>query len=296
MDRVPVLYDTDIGSDIDDAVALAYLLAEPRCELLGITTVTGQPRKRAMLADALCRAAGRTDMPIHVGLAQPFLGPQRQAEAPQASILSLWPHRKGFPPNTAVPFMRQVIRARPGEVTLVAVGPFTNVALLFALDPEIPSLLRELVLMGGVYTTGVAGCSRTEWNASGDPHSTARMFQTRLPRLRAFGLDVTLRCRLSVEECRRRFRSRGGPLNVVADMAEVWFKRVPHVTFHDPLAAVAVFQPEVCEYQRGLVEVELTSPRLAGMTHWTEDDNGPHHVALGVDTERFFDHYFSVFT
>ena len=55
-ERVPLLFDTDIGSDIDDAVALAYLLREPRCELLGITTVTGEPLKRAMLADAVCRA------------------------------------------------------------------------------------------------------------------------------------------------------------------------------------------------------------------------------------------------
>ncbi len=58
MDTLPVLLDTDIGSDIDDAVALAYLLRQPRCELLGITTVSGEPDKRAMLADAVCRAGG----------------------------------------------------------------------------------------------------------------------------------------------------------------------------------------------------------------------------------------------
>lgn len=70
---LPLLLDTDIGTDIDDAVALAYLLRQPRCELLGITTVTGEADKRAALADAVCRAAGRTDIPIHVGTQMPLL-------------------------------------------------------------------------------------------------------------------------------------------------------------------------------------------------------------------------------
>lgn len=63
-DTIPVLFDTDIGSDIDDAVALGYLLNQPRCELVGITTVSGEARERAALADAICRAAGRRDIPI----------------------------------------------------------------------------------------------------------------------------------------------------------------------------------------------------------------------------------------
>ena len=68
--RIPLLFDTDIGSDIDDAVCLAYLLRQPRCELLGVTTVSGQPRARAALADAVCQAAGRRDIPIHAGSEQ----------------------------------------------------------------------------------------------------------------------------------------------------------------------------------------------------------------------------------
>src|SRR5690349_14668811 len=129
-DRIPLLFDTDIGSDIDDAVALAYLLVEPRCELLGITTVTGEPVERARLADAVCRASGRNDVPIHSGAEIPFLVPQKQPKAPQKAVLECWPHQADFAPNTAVPFLQQVIRSRPGEVTLLAVGPFTNVGAL----------------------------------------------------------------------------------------------------------------------------------------------------------------------
>ena len=74
----------DIGSDIDDALCLAYLLRQPACELVGITTVTGQPVERAMLASAVCRAAGRDNIPIRAGAAKPLLVEQLQPVAPQA--------------------------------------------------------------------------------------------------------------------------------------------------------------------------------------------------------------------
>src|SRR5512139_338244 len=105
-----VILDTDIGSDIDDAVALAYLLAQPGCELLGITTVSGEPVKRAQMASALCRVAGQ-DIPIFPGRAEPLLGPQQQPRAPQAVALERWPHRSDFASGEAIPFLRQTIRA-----------------------------------------------------------------------------------------------------------------------------------------------------------------------------------------
>ena len=86
-----VLLDTDIGSDIDDAVCLAYLLAQPKCELLGITTVGGEADKRAMLASALCQVAGK-QVPIFPGTEEPLLVPQRQRQAPQATALGKWNH------------------------------------------------------------------------------------------------------------------------------------------------------------------------------------------------------------
>jgi len=290
--RIPVIFDTDIGSDVDDAVALAYLLREPRCELVGITTVSGEPEERARLADAVCRAAGRSDVPVHAGCGNPLLVSQRQLEAPQKSVLPRWTHTPEFTSNTAVPFLRETIRSRPGELTLLAVGPFTNLAVLFALDPEIPSLLKQVVIMGGVYTTSTPGTPRVEWNASLDPHATAMLFNAGCS-VTAFGLDVTMQCRLTATACRERLRH--GPLAVVADMAEVWFSRRPEITFHDPLAAVALFHPELCTYQPGDVEVELASPRVSGMTHWTATDDGPHQIAVTVDPQAFFQHYFQVF-
>src|SRR5437762_3300758 len=122
MDKIPVILDTDIGSDIDDAVALAYLLKQPRCELLGITTVTGQPDRRAALADAICRAGGRDEVLIHVGTEAPLLVSPRQPHAPQAEALDgRWPHRAYSKENTAIHFLRETIRARAGEITLLTI-------------------------------------------------------------------------------------------------------------------------------------------------------------------------------
>lgn len=283
-----VLFDTDIGSDIDDAVCLAYLLAHPDCELLGITTVTGEPVQRAMLASALCRAAGR-EVPIHPGADRPLLVPQQQPHAPQAEALSRWDHAREFPRGEAVEFLRRTVRAHPGEVTLLAVGPLTNVGLLFAVDPEIPGLLRELVLMCGVFTNRLAGVGPREWNAIGDPHATAIVYRAPVKVHRSIGLDVTCRVQMDADEVRQRFRGRF--LRPVLDFAEVWFRRSGTLTFHDPLAATTLFEPEVCRFASGRVEVELASARGAGMTWWQEDGQGPHQVALEVDPGRFFDHY-----
>ena len=72
-EKLKVLFDTDIGSDIDDAVALAYLLTQQRCELLGVTTVTGEADQRAEIASAMCRSVGRDDVPVHAGCPQAML-------------------------------------------------------------------------------------------------------------------------------------------------------------------------------------------------------------------------------
>ena len=284
-----VLLDTDIGSDIDDAVCLAYLLAQPRCQLLGITTVSGQVEERARLASALCRHAGK-EIPIFPGAEAPLLGPQRQPEAPQAEALARWEHQRQFPRGQALEFLRQTIRANPGEVSLLAIGPLTNVALLFAVDPEIPQLLKGLVLMCGVFARRPP---LVEWNAGCDPHATAMVYRTPVARHRSIGLDVTLQVKLDLALVRERFQVPA--LQPVYDFAQVWFGSNTSITFHDPLAAVTLFDDEVCTFAPGRVDTDLSGERLSGLTHWAPNTQpAPHQVALGVDPERFFSHYFSV--
>ncbi|MGO9310496.1 MAG: nucleoside hydrolase [Spirochaetia bacterium] len=288
-----VMLDTDIGSDIDDAVALAYLLAHEECELQGITTVTGESEKRAQLADALCRAAGRR-IPIFPGSEHPLLVAQKQTLAPQSAALDRWPHETAFPPGRAVQFLRETIRANPGEIVLLTIGPLTNVALLFSMDPGIPLLLKGLVSMCGLFSNRVSGRGPAEWNAMLDPHAAAIVYAHRAAAHRTVGLDVTTQLSLGMDEVRERFR--GPLLKPVLDFAEVWARHRDAIVFHDPLAAAVVFDEALCRFVRGTVDVELESRRLAGVTHWDVDPaSGRHEVAVSVDRGRFFERFFSVF-
>lgn len=294
---IPIILDTDIGSDIDDAVCLSYLLSEPRCELVGITTVSGRPKERAALADAVCQAAGRKDVPIHSGIDRAMLGVVVQPDCPQAAVLPKWPHRAAetFESYTAVDWLRRTIRQRPGELTLLGIGPMMNIGALFASDPEIPGLLKSLVLMCGCFLEPRAYSS--EWNARLDPTSTGIVYHANVAEHTSIGLDVTMQCRMPAPEAIDRFKSTGGPLSVVAAMTEVWADRSHDVIFHDPLTGVAIFDPSVCEWETGNVSVELLSSRVAGMTHFQAAPaaEARHRVASKVDVKRFFELYFGAY-
>lgn len=288
-----ILLDTDIGNDIDDSLALAYLLREPQCELLGITTVCGEPEKRCEMASAICRHLGRPDIPIHAGCPVPLSIPQRQPTCPQAAKLGDWPRDRFAADNSAIDFLRQTIRANPGEVTLLAIGPLTNVATLFTLYPEIPALLKGLYLMCGRFFDKLGG----EWNAILDPWATAIVYgNTAHPRPKthvSFGLDVTERVTLPRDEARRRFASLSA-LGPVRDFAEVWFDRIERVTFHDPLAAVGIFHPEVCTYEDTFVRISQSEPTLGWtVPAWPVPDEAPHRLAHTVDADAFFRIWFA---
>lgn len=288
-----ILLDTDIGSDIDDAVCLAYLLANPDCELLGITTVTGEPVKRASMASVLCEIAGK-NIPIYPGSANPLLIPQLQTKAKQAGALKKWKHKKDFPKGEAVEFLRSTIRNNPGEIILLTIAPLTNIGILFSVDPEIPSLLKGLVLMCGNYFRKAKGYNKIEWNAMGDYHASAIVYNAKVKVHRSFGIDVTSEVTMKRDEFKERF-SKHELLKPVIDFSKVWFAEWPIVTFHDPLAAVAVFDKGVCEYQRGNVEIELEKKNLKGLTRFTPDKKGKHEIAVKVNPQRFFENYFKVF-
>ena len=291
-ESIPVILDTDIGSDIDDAIALSYLLKQPRCELLGITTVTGDVAQRSACANVICRTLGRTDVPIHCGASNVlWIGPG-QPEVPQFEFILDLPHRKEWPQNTAVNFLRETIRSRPGEITLLTIGPFTNIALLFAVDPEIPSLLKGMVSMAGVF---FREGSKLEWNCLVDPIATAMVYRARPPWHISIGLDVTLQCVMPAAEVRLRFTP--PPLPVVAQMAQTWFSKGWDFTFHDPLAAAILFHPELCTYEDGEVDlvIDPTAEKTGETSLTAVQGNAPHRVAKAVNVAAFFNEYFSVF-
>ena len=286
-----ILLDTDIGTDVDDAVALAYLLCHPDCELLGITTVTGEAEKRASLASALCRAAGK-DIPIYPGADQPMQGEQRQRIAQQAAALPRWPHQTDFPKGQAVEFLAQTIHSHPGEITLLTIGPLTNIGLLFSRHPDAAPLLAGLVMMGGNFDETGPEAGRIEWNVACDPLASQIVYGTGVALHRSLGLNVTQQVVMPAEEVRKRFTA---PLmHPVLDMAEIWFAGFhPSITFHDPLAAATLFEPGLCTYEQGTASVDLVGQ--PGRIRWQPGrPNAPHQVAVTVDVERYFHHFFKI--
>ena len=282
-----ILLDTDIGTDVDDAVCLAYLLSHPDCELLGITTVTGEAEKRASLASVLCQAAGK-DIPIYPGADHPMQGEQRQKIAQQAAALPRWPHETNFPKEQAVDFLANTIKSHPGEVTLLTVGPLTNAGLLFSEHPDVASLLAGLVIMGGSFGED----EKVEWNIAGDPLASDIVYKTSVRLHRSLGLNVTQQLVLPAEEVREKFTA---PLmRPVLDMAEIWFAGFyPSITFHDPLAAATIFEPDLCSYQQGTVKIDNAEGQAR--TIWQPGGpDAPHQVAITVDVDRYFQHFFRV--
>lgn len=290
MNTQKIWLDTDIGSDIDDALALAFLLNRPDCDLLGISTVTEIDNQRAKLASVLCRVAEK-EVPIHPGTRTSLVVPTPQKTVPQAVALPKYAHQSEFSASAfdAIAAMRAAIYQNPNQVTLLGIGPLTNIALLFAIDPQIPRLLKQLVLMCGHFAPPDKSC---EWNALNDPHATALVYAAPIEKHLSIGLDVTRKVVMQRDEFEEKLAQSkfGAP---IFDMGGAWFQEHDTVTFHDPLAAVIIFEPQICRYQSGHVAIEIADPAIYGFTEWKAEPNESHQVAFEVDTDKFFDVYFA---
>ena len=279
MTKKKVLLDTDIGGDIDDALCLAYLLRHPACELLGITTVSGEAEKRAMIADAICKAAGKS-IPIYAGADKSIL-PSPIYPTPDGAVkLARWEHETSFIKHQAVDFMRSIIRENPHEISLLAIGQLTNIALLFLLDPEIPKLIKELHIVCGVFSEKLENSldmPMANWNAWADPYACTIVCHAEdVPIRRIFGLNVTTQLVLKKHEKPDLFRS--NMMKAVEDFGSPWLDH-HDMTFHDPLAAACLFEPQLCEYQKGFIDVDIKNEQKLGMMNFhASDEIGRAHV------------------
>ncbi len=185
-----VILDTDIGDDIDDAFALALVLRSPELHLLGVETAFADTELRARLVDRYLAAVGRNDVPVLAGVP----GPQT-SHFSQAAYARQSPERKH---GDAVQFLLDQIRAHPGEITLIAIGPLTNVKAAIAKDPSTFRKLKRVVIMGGSVYRGYddhkTGNTQTppspEWNIVCDPAAARALFAAGVP-LFVMPLDST---------------------------------------------------------------------------------------------------------
>jgi hypothetical protein len=191
--------------------------------------------------------------------------------------------------------MSRVIRANPGEVTLVAIGPLTDVARLFEEDHQAASRLAGLVLMGGmIEPQGTFNRRTREWNMKLDPEAAGIVFGPKGSAIalhRSVIADVTAKVVMKKREFKHWLETGTAQIHaLLIDLVAIWFTRHDTVTFHDPLAATTIFDDQICRFERGHMEVVRKPRGQAGKTNWQPDPSGPHEIAREVDPRRFFDH------
>ena len=328
---IPLLIDCDTG--IDDSLALLYACASPECRIVAVTGVAGNvdALQVGINTRAVLELAGRGDIEVALGRLVPIMralvttpethGPQGLGDA------VLPPPRRPLSTRHAADVIIEEARAHPGELTLVTLGPLTNLALAVLREPQLPRLLRRLVLMGGAYGAPGNTTPVSEWNAAVDPEAMAvvlRAWSVDGPvswgadppaRPLALGLDVTEQARLLPEHLDRlatRAGCRvdgsaleGGPVNPVmrflSDALGFYFRfheRFDGFTgafIHDPLALAAALDPSLVSTRPVTVDVELGGTMTMGQTiadwrgHWGRPSNLD--VAQTADVDRFLDRF-----
>jgi purine nucleosidase len=230
--RVPLLLDVDTG--IDDSLALLYACGSPEAELVAVTCVGGNVDARQVAENtrAVLELAGRDDVEVALGRETPLVRPlvtTPETHGPRGiGYAVLPPARRPLSDRHAADVIIEEAHRRPGELTLVTLGPATNLAVAVLREPELPILLRRWVLMGGSYRSPGNTAPTTEWNASVDPDAlkacidafgeqsvVERRRAAGLPGLPlALGLDVTERAKMlpdHVTALARRAGSRPDP-------------------------------------------------------------------------------------
>ncbi len=268
--RVRVILDTDLsmgaeGSEVDDGFALALALADPGLDVELVTTVSGNTdvESATLLTLALLERLGRGGVPVVRGAAAPLTRPDHVRAAP-AAVRAEHGHRAPAPGWAAVAMVEAVI-ASPGQITVVAIGPLTNVALAVALEPGFAAAVAEVVVMGGVFLghTGQAGMPG-EFNAWSDPEAAAAVLASGAA-LRFVGLDVTQRVRLTRDDAARLEASGSAFGSFAGRCTRAWIDQlaagrrpgppVDSCAVHDPLAVAVLTRPELVTWAPAHVDV-----------------------------------------
>src|SRR2546426_3052974 len=269
-----VVIDTDPG--VDDALALLLAMRSPELKIEAITPVAGNVPLELSLPNALrmVEIAGRTDIPVAPGAKAPLM--RRLVSAAYAHGENglggaVFPEPKiKQVAEPAAEFIRHIVRKYPNEVTLITIGPLTNVATALNADPELAGMIKNLVMMGGSLSGGNI-TPAAEFNIYVDPEAARIVFQSGIP-ITMVGLDVTRKTALT-ETHVRQLESGQNPIsqaaakiarNAITHNRQQGFAVDPHM--HDSLAVAAFLDPSLLKFEDYYVDVEIAGELTAGET------------------------------
>lgn len=284
MKKTDIWLDTDIGGDIDDALALALIMKSPEINLIGVTTCFNYAEKKARIARRLLDLGGFFDVPVYAGEDQP-IGKTRELTVPcqydEQSLGSIEVEGGG------VDKMAEEILARDEKTTLVTIGSLTDAALMLMRYPETKSKIEKILMMGGNYYSNMVECNIAE-----DAVAAKYVFESGVD-LVSVGTDVTDRVVLSWDDV-DLIKSSGDAVCVfLTELMERWGNYRP--TLHDPLAVMHLLIPDVMKMQKEEIHVVTEEGPAYGFTYnismrrhiWGGEAEHPNTLAAAdVDAER----------
>jgi inosine-uridine nucleoside N-ribohydrolase len=292
----PILIDCDPGHD--DAIALLLALASPELELLGVTSVSGNQTLEKTTANAIrvLEFAGRADIPVAAGADRPLVRERFVASFVHGETgldgPDLPPAQAQPVSRHAVDFLADKIREREGAVTLVPIGPLTNVALLLALHPD--ARPERIVLMGGAIAEGNV-TPAAEFNIWADPEAAARVFGSGLD-VTMVGLDVTHRALFTSAHVGRLAGRVGGMVAELLRFYGHFHKEVYNFDgspIHDAVAVAHVIRAGLVKTEHLNTEIEVESELCRGRTVvdvWRRSGREPNsQVAVDIDADGFLE-------
>lgn len=314
---IRIVLDTDLamgepGSEIDDGFALALAHAEPALRLEMITTVHGNTdvTTATLLALNLVERLGISGVPVVRGASAPLITPERTRE-PAAATVAKYGHRAATS-GYAGAEMARLVMENPGEITIVAIGPLTNIAVALALEPRFAENVRSIVVMGGAFfRQGFHSGMPGEFNTWADPEAAHAVLHSRAP-VQWVGLDVTLQVRLTREHAARMIAS-GQPFAAFAgEFTGHWIdslaarypgdpETLDSTAMHDPLAVAVVARPDLVTWSAAHVDVVIGDGVARGVmvTDMLYSPTSPPancQIATAVDVDGFMSYFLDSIT
>lgn len=297
-----ILFDTDPG--IDDACAVLLALASPEVSVEGLSVVHGNCSLEQATANALSvlELANAAHIPVAKGCELPLVQPSLLAPETHGDrgvgYAELPTPRTGPVAQHAIDFLIEKILASPGEMTLLAIGPLTNVALAIRQEPRIVQALKEIIIMGGALRYEGNTTALAEFNTYVDPHAAHIVYHAGIPTT-LVPLDVTYQCILTPSDVTQLQEIHSPITQFVADATRFYmefhdeFQKIDGCVINDPLALALMFAPELCTYQELPVDVDLSGGISMGKTVADFYNYGKKpanmRVALGVRARDFID-------